>query len=127
RTNKVGKEELVAMWAALKAYLEQDHAAQWREWEKRIETIAGAVATVKGGKSEKFVPPLANHTPHLRIRWDAGSGLSPSDVINRRRDGEPRIEVRPPVDGAVELSVWMLKPDEVAVVARRLRDALSGK
>jgi L-seryl-tRNA(Ser) seleniumtransferase len=107
--------------------MEQDHAAQWREWEKRIETIAAAVATVKGVKSEKFVPPLANHTPHLRIRWDAGIELSPTDVIKRLRDGEPRIEVRPPVEGAVELSVWMLKPDEVGVVSRRLREVLSGK
>jgi L-seryl-tRNA(Ser) seleniumtransferase len=127
RTNKVGKEELVGMWAAVKAYLAQDHAAQWREWEKRIETITTSVATVKGVKTEKFVPPLANHTPHLRISWDATIGLTPRDVIERLRKGEPRIEVRPPVEGAVELSVWMLKPEEVAVVGRRLREVLVGK
>jgi L-seryl-tRNA(Ser) seleniumtransferase len=127
RTNKVGKEELVGMWAAVKAYLEQDHTAQWREWEKRIETIAAAVAKVKGVKSEKFVPPLANHTPHLRITWEKTIGLMATEVIKRLREGEPRIEVRPPVQGAIELSVWMLKADEVAVVARRLREVLSGK
>src|SRR6185437_10330646 len=55
RTNKVGKEELVGMWAALKAYLEEDHKAVWREWEKRVEAIAAAVTTVKGVKVEKFV------------------------------------------------------------------------
>src|SRR5262249_48724142 len=64
RTNKVGKEELVGMWAALKLYLEQDHTAVWREWEKQIETISALVTAVKGVKAEKFVPPLANHTPH---------------------------------------------------------------
>jgi L-seryl-tRNA(Ser) seleniumtransferase len=127
RTNKVGKEELVGMWAALKAYLERDQAALWREWEKRIESIAVAVGAVKGVKTEKFVPPLANHTPHLRITWDAGTRLTPGEVIQRLREGEPRIEVRPPVEGAVELCVWMLKPDEVSVVSRRLREVLSGK
>jgi L-seryl-tRNA(Ser) seleniumtransferase len=127
RTNKVGKEELVGMWAAMKTYLEQDHGSQWREWEKRIERIAATVETVKGVKTEKFVPPLANHTPHLRVSWDAGIGLTPGDVIKRLREGEPRIEVRPPVEGAVELSVWMLKAEETAVVARRLREVLSRK
>ncbi len=128
RTNKVGKEELVGMWAALKLYLEQDHAAQWREWEKRARTIAELVATVPGVKAEPFVPPLANHVPHLRITWDAERvALTPEEVIRRLRDGEPRIEVRPPAGGAVELSVWMLKPDEVAVVGRRLRDVLGRK
>jgi L-seryl-tRNA(Ser) seleniumtransferase len=125
RTNKVGKEELVGMWAALEAYLKEDHEAVWREWEKRAETITALVTKVKGVKVEKFVPPLANHTPHLRITWAAERGLTPADVIKRLREGSPRIEVRPPVEGAVELSVWMLKPEEVTIVGRRLADALS--
>src|SRR5262245_24999674 len=70
RTNKVGKEEIVGMWAALRRFLKQDHAAVWREWEKRVQTIAGLVESVKGVKTEPFVPPIANHTPHLRITWD---------------------------------------------------------
>jgi L-seryl-tRNA(Ser) seleniumtransferase len=125
RTNKVGKEELVGMWAALKAYLAEDHAAVWRDWEKRIETIAGVVTMVKGVKVEPFVPPLANHTPHLRITWDVGgAGLTPADVIKQLREGEPRIEVRPPIEGGIEVAVWMLKPDEVPIVGRRLREVL---
>jgi L-seryl-tRNA(Ser) seleniumtransferase len=128
RTNKVGKEELVGMWAALAAYLKRDHAAVWRQWEKRIEAITALVKTVKGVKVDKFVPPLANHTPHLRITWDAETiPITPADVIKRLREGEPRIEVRPEVEGSVELSVWMLKPEEVQVVGRRLRDVLSRK
>jgi L-seryl-tRNA(Ser) seleniumtransferase len=125
RTNKVGKEELVGMWAALEAYLKQDHAAVWREWERRAEAIAAQVRRVKGVKAETFVPPLANHTPHLRVTWEARAGLTPADVIRRLREGDPPVEVRPPVEGAVELSVWMLEPEEVAVVGRRLREVLS--
>jgi L-seryl-tRNA(Ser) seleniumtransferase len=128
RTNKVGKEELVGMWAALKAYLEQDQAALWREWEKRVKAIAEQARAVKGVKAEPFVPPLANHTPHLRLTWDSAKvGVTPADVIKGLREGEPRIEVRPPIAGGVELSVWMLKPEEVAVVGRRLREVLRGK
>jgi L-seryl-tRNA(Ser) seleniumtransferase len=124
RTNKVGKEELVGMWAALEAYLKEDHAAVEREWDRRIETIAAEVKTVRGVKTERYVPPLANHTPHLRITWDIATGPTPAEVIKALRAGEPSIEIRPPIEGAIELSVWMLKPDEAAVVARRLREVL---
>jgi L-seryl-tRNA(Ser) seleniumtransferase len=121
RPCKVGKEELVGMWAALKTYLEQDHAALWREWEKRIHTLCSMLKAVKGVKTESFVPPLANRTPHLRLSWDAERiPLTPDEVVKRLREGEPRIEVRPPVPGAVELSVWMLAPEEVSLVGARL-------
>ena len=39
------------------------------------------VAKVKGVKTEKFVPPLANHVPHLRITW--AGGPTPAEVIRR--------------------------------------------
>jgi L-seryl-tRNA(Ser) seleniumtransferase len=127
RTNKVGKEELVGMWAAVQAYLAEDHKAVWREWEKHIATIAELVK-VKGVTVEKFIPPLANHTPHLRLLWDAGAlGLTPAEVIRRLREGAPPIEVRPPIEKGIELSVWMLKPEEVPIVGRRVQEALSRK
>ena len=124
RTNKVGKEEIVGMWAALRRFLKQDHAAVWAEWEKRVQTIADLVTTVKGVKTEKFVPPIANHTPHLRLTWDAGLGVTPAEVAKRLREGTPRIEVRPIIAEALEVSVWMLEPGEERIVGERLRDAL---
>jgi L-seryl-tRNA(Ser) seleniumtransferase len=125
RTNKVGKEELVGMWAALEHYLKQDHAALGREWEQRVQTIAGLVASVKGVKTEAFVPPIANHVPHLRITWDpAALGLTPADVIRQLRDGEPRIEIRPAVQESIEVAVWMLEPGEEQIVGQRIRDIL---
>jgi L-seryl-tRNA(Ser) seleniumtransferase len=124
RTNKVGKEEMVGLWAALRLFLKQDHAAVWRDWEKRVETIVELVGAVKGVKTEKFVPPIANHSPHLRITWDAALGLTPAEVAKRLHDGTPRIEVRPINGEALEVSVWMLEPGEERVVGERLRDVL---
>jgi L-seryl-tRNA(Ser) seleniumtransferase len=127
RTNKVGKEEIVGMWAALRRFLAQDHDKTWREWEERIQSIADLVTTVKGVKTEKFVPPIANHTPHLRITWDTSAGLKPAEVAKRLREGSPRIEVRPIIGEALEVSAWMLEPGQERVVGERLRDVLKGR
>jgi L-seryl-tRNA(Ser) seleniumtransferase len=125
RTNKVGKEELVAMWAALEHYLKQDHDALWREWDRRVQTIAELVGKVKGVRTERFVPEIANHVPHLRISWKtSGTGLAPDQVVKQLRAGDPGIEIRPIVEDAIEVAVWMLEPGEEQVVGKRLVEIL---
>jgi len=122
RTNKVGKEEIVGLWAALELFLKQDPKERWREWEARCAAIAGLVTSAKGVKAETFVPEIANAVPHLKITWDRA--LKPADVVKRLRDGEPRIEVRPVIGDWLEVAVWMLEPEEVDLVGRRLQEAL---
>jgi len=125
RTNKVGKEEIVGMWAALDYYIKQDHKAVWRDWEKRCKTVADLVASVKGVKTEIFIPEISNAVPHLRITWDfAATGLQPREVVKQLREGDPRIEVRPGAREAIEVAVWMLDPGEEQIVGRRLREIL---
>jgi len=124
RTNKVDKEDIVGMWAAVEAFSKEDHAAVWKEWEKRVQTIAGMAATIQGVKTETFVPPIANHVPHLRLTWDV-SKLKPADVIKQLRDGEPKIEVRPAIAEGLEVSVWMLQPGQAEIVGKRLAAVLA--
>ncbi|MBY0525644.1 MAG: hypothetical protein K2R98_19725 [Gemmataceae bacterium] len=128
RTNKAGKEEIVGMWAALDRFLKLDHKAVWNEWEKRVQTIAALVGEVKGVKTEKFVPPIANHSPHLRINWDEkDSGVTAEEVVKQLREGAPRIEVRPGVATGLEVAVWMLEPGEEQIVGKRIREILHKK
>src|SRR5260370_13164061 len=124
RTNKVGKEEIVGLRAALRHFLKQDHAAVWREWENRVQAIADLVGGVKGVTTEKCVPPIANHTPHLRITGDTAL-VKPADLVKPLREGPPPTELRPVIGDAVELSVWMLEPGEERIVGERIRDALN--
>jgi uncharacterized pyridoxal phosphate-dependent enzyme len=125
RTNKVGKEELVAMWVALERFVKLDHAALWRDWERRVQTIAGLVSEVNGVKAERLVPPIANHVPHVRISWDfKATGLMPADVAARLRAGEPPIEIRSDVPGAIQVAVWLLEPGQDEIVGKRIRDIL---
>jgi len=125
RGMKVNKEELLGMMVALELYYRRDHEAEWREWEKRVGVVRGAVSSIKGVESEMFVPEIHYRVPHVRIRWNQMAiRLSVSDVIRRLREGEPSIEVRPNTSDGLELGVWMLEAGEVEIVARRVREAL---
>ena len=70
RTNKVNKEELIAMLVALEVFLDRDHDAVWRSWEDKCRLIASAVEKMDDVETEIFVPEIANAVPHLRIKWD---------------------------------------------------------
>jgi L-seryl-tRNA(Ser) seleniumtransferase len=124
RTNKVDKEDIVGMWAAVERFMKLDHEAVWREWEKRVQTIADALAPLKHVQTERFVPPIANHVPHLRVHWDI-SRLTPTTVVKQLRDGEPRIEIRAVIKDGIEVSVWMLETGQEQIVGKRLREVLA--
>jgi len=125
RGMKVNKEEMLGMLVALELYLAKDHLAEQREFEARAEVIRSGVATVPGIKAEIFVPEVANHVPHVRISWDeAARGMTASDAVNGLRAGEPSIGTRSEGDALV-VGVWMMRPGDEKIVARRLRDVLA--
>jgi len=124
---KVNKEEMLGLLAAIELYLETDHEAEGREFEKRAEEIRKSAAAVSGVKAEIFVPEVANHVPHVRVSWDAKAiGMTAADAVKALRDGEPSIGTRSEGDALV-FGVWMMRPGEEKVVARRLRQVLDRK
>jgi D-glucosaminate-6-phosphate ammonia-lyase len=127
RGMKVNKEEMLGMLAAVEAYVKKDHAREQRDFERRAETIRAAAASVAGVKAEVFVPEIANHVPHIRISWDpAASRLTAADAVNALRGGDPSIGTRSEGEALV-VGVWMMRPGEDKVVARRLRQVLAAR
>jgi L-seryl-tRNA(Ser) seleniumtransferase len=124
RGMKVNKEELLGMMVAVELYLKRDHAAEWREWEKRVKLIADAVGRLPGVTTEVWIPEIANHVPHLRVKWDATvRKTTVQDVARQLREGQPSIEVTPTAD-ILTIGVWMMQPGEAQVVGRRLKEVL---
>jgi L-seryl-tRNA(Ser) seleniumtransferase len=120
---KVSKEEMVAMMVALELYLERDHLAEWREWERRVDVIRERLASVPGVTTERFIPQIANQVPHARIRWDQRiATVSPDEIVRQLREGDPSIEVVPVPNtaGGLEVASWMLRPGEAETIGRRL-------
>jgi L-seryl-tRNA(Ser) seleniumtransferase len=125
RGMKTNKEEMLGMLVALDLFLKKDHAREGSEFQSRAEAIQKSASSVAGVTAEIFVPPIANHVPHVRITWDAAAkGLTPADVVKALRDGEPSIGTRAENESLV-IGVWMMKPGEDRIVARRLREVLA--
>jgi L-seryl-tRNA(Ser) seleniumtransferase len=123
RGMKVNKEELLGMLVALQTFVAKDHAAERRDYDKRAETIRAAVAAVPGVKAEVFVPEVANNVPHIRITWDGADDKAAAAVVKAAKDGEPSIGIRSE-NKALVIGVWMMRPGEDKIVAKRLRQLL---
>lgn len=132
RGMKVNKEEMIGMMAALEVYLKRDADAEWKEWERRakliIDTVTKANAAIKG---EIYVPPVANHVPTVRLKWEKSAfKLVADDVRKQLREGTPSIEITPGSSPATattqefSIGVWQLQPGEAEVVANRLKDVI---
>ena len=128
RGMKVSKEDMVAMWAAVERFVNLDHEAEQREWEKRIATIENALASIPTIETKRIVPPIANRVPHLLILWDEQRvRVTPLQVKEQLASGEPSIataRVHGTGDRGFLVSVFMLKPNEETIVAARLHQVL---
>jgi L-seryl-tRNA(Ser) seleniumtransferase len=124
RGMKVNKEEIFGMYAALEHYIHYDHEAEWKIWQANIDTIEKAVKSVKGVTTRVFVPKLGNVTPTLELVWDTNR-LSIKDLQERLRKGDPSIEVMPNEDKAIHITVWVMRPGQEKMVAKRLKEEFS--
>jgi L-seryl-tRNA(Ser) seleniumtransferase len=137
RGMKVAKEQIIGMVAAVDWFLEQGDEKMQAEFQRRADRIARIVKDIPSVTSDVFVPPVANHVPHLLIRYDQQRvKIAPKEVAEELRQGTPSIELNPatgsshassglPTDGnTIVVGVWMLEPGEDLIVARRLHEVL---
>jgi uncharacterized pyridoxal phosphate-dependent enzyme len=125
RPMKVNKEEMFGMYAALKAYLERDHKKEWEEWLQRAKHISSELEAVQSVKTETIVDPgPANAFPSLKVTWDQGKiKIKPEEVRSALKSGTPSIVAGGKGDHLL-IGVVLLRPDQVDVVAGRVRSIL---
>lgn len=124
RGMKVNKEEILGMYVALDEYIKKDHDKEWKEWEDKVAYVAGEVEKIDGVTTDVSVPPIANHTPYLKISWDDSIQLTREQMQEKLRLGEPSIEVISGGDQAISMTVFMLRPKEEKIVAKRIAEEL---
>jgi L-seryl-tRNA(Ser) seleniumtransferase len=124
RGMKVNKEEVLGMYMALEAFMNIDHDAEYKMFEKRIDRIKQAVDQVPGITTVVSHPKLGNVTPTLNITWDKAKISKDGNQLREDlRKGMPSIEV---VGGKDNLSVtaWSMQEGEDKIVAVRLQEVL---
>lgn len=124
RGMKVNKEEMLGLLMAVERYLSIDHEKEKKEFDRRAELIRKSATSVAGVKAESFVPPIANHVPHLKITWDPNKvKLTNVEAIKLLRDGQPSIGLLNLGEG-IQVGVWMMQPGEAEIVAKRIHEVL---
>jgi uncharacterized pyridoxal phosphate-dependent enzyme len=120
RCAKVGKEEIIGMVKALELYLNEDHEALNKEWQRRLESISAQITRIPGVTTTYSVPDVANHVPHMEIKWDPSHiSLDPRDAYKALRGGEPSIVLGSNPNG-LGMNSFMLQPGEEKIIADHL-------
>ena len=129
RMMKVGKEDMMAMLAAVERFVRLDHRAEWEEMERRIGVIERELLAIPTVECERIVPTLANHQPHLIIDWDKSRiRLSHQQVTDALMAHVPPIQIgRVGETGnkGILISVLALNAGEEQIIADTLRTILT--
>ncbi|HEX4228266.1 MAG TPA: aminotransferase class V-fold PLP-dependent enzyme [Bryobacteraceae bacterium] len=138
RGMKVAKEQIIGMVAAVDWFLSQTDEGMQAEFHRRAERIISELKGIPTMTHEIFVPPVANHVPHLVLRYDVDKvRKGPLEVADMLRKGTPSIELNPATghksgsagldnnENAIVIGVWMLEPGEDLIVGRRLKEVLA--
>ncbi len=137
RGQKVAKEQIVGMVAAVDWLLSQSDDGMESEFRARAQKIADHLKDVPSLQAQIYVPEVANHVPTLLLRYDQKKvNISPWRVAEILRNGSPSIELHPatgdpepgiPSDvNTIVVGVWMLQQGQDLLVAERLHEVLVG-
>src|SRR5215472_4907028 len=130
RSQKVGKEEIIGMIKALELYLKDDQEALNKEWQRRLEVISAKITGLPSVTTSYFVPDIANHVPHMEIRWDpARIKLAPREANAALRSSKPSIVLSTSEKHCGEyaglaMCSFMLQPGEENIIADKLYELL---
>ncbi|HET9279424.1 MAG TPA: aminotransferase class V-fold PLP-dependent enzyme, partial [Flavitalea sp.] len=132
RDNKVGREEMMGMLAAVEAWTKRDHAAEWKTWLSWLDHIASKVSKIEGVTTAVFEPTeLSNKSPVLNISWDPLKlNITGEEAAEEMGRNKPRIAVGGrSEEGKTSLSVTtgQMQPGNHKIVADRIYQVLSQK
>lgn len=137
RDNKVGREEMIGMLAAVEAWVIMDHEAQWKKWLSFLDTISKKLGKLDGIKTTVQEPTeLSNHSPVLVVSWDpAKRNLTGEELAEVLGHTVPRIAVGSGgsnqkdagASTSIDITTGQMQAGEELVVADRIFELLSQK
>ena len=132
RDNKVGREEMMGMLAAVEAWVKRDHAAEWKTWLSWLDNIAQKVSKIEGVTTSVFEPTeLSNKSPVLNIYWDpAKLNITGEEVAEELGRNKPRVAIGGETKEdktSINITTGQMQPGNDKVVSDRIYAVLSQK
>lgn len=127
RGQKVNKEEILGMYAALHRFINLDHKKEWQMWENKIAFIAGQIKSIPGVSTSTHIPEsLDNQMPTLKVTWDPNKiKVTNVEMGERLRKGNPSVEVISwEAPNTLRCGMHVLEAGEEKIVASRLKEEL---
>jgi L-seryl-tRNA(Ser) seleniumtransferase len=125
RSMKVGKEEIMGMLAAIEVWRDNyDLEGEYERWRGWLRTMAAALNSIDGMKTELKPPAGASPFPVLEVEWDRMKiGYNAGQVGEMLLNGKPRIMSHAEGEGyGFRIRPVAMKPGEDKIVARRLAE-----
>lgn len=133
RDNKVGREEMIGMMAAVEDWIKRDHAGDWKKWLGWLDTISKKITPIDGVKTEVYEPAgLSNKSPVLYVKWETNKlNINSFELAEELGRNKPRIALasRGETDGisSVSITTGQIQAGEEKIIADRLFEVLSKK
>jgi len=139
RDNKVGREEMLGMLAAVEAWVKRDHEGEWKTWLSWLDLISRRVTAIDGVTTEvRERTGLSNRSPSLVISWDpARLHITGQDLAEELAKTKPRIAVGAGGGGrgstpdpsvtSISVTAWMMQPGDDKIAAERIHSLLARK
>ena len=132
RDNKVGKEEMMGMLAAVESWVTRDHVEKMKTWHTYLENVSQKVLSINGLKTS-FIEPegLNNRSPLLTITWNPEQfNITGPEVAEQLAANKPRIAVHSNLSGesgntSISVCAGQMQPGNDKVVANRIVEVLS--
>lgn len=133
RDNKVGREEMIGMMAAVEDWVKRDHDADWKKWLTWLDVIKKRLSPIAGLKTEIIERKLLdNKTPVLKVSWDPKvmhiNGFELAEKLGRNK---PRIAVWAEDESVNEsffnITSGQMQEGEEKIVAERVYAIFSEK
>lgn len=126
RGQKVSKEEIFGLIAALDAFLAEDEAAETAAYRKQMQLVVDQIAEVPGILARVEHNPPNHRIPHAVVYFQPGwKGPRRSEVQRRLLEGEPRVYVQTiGIKDELYVDPMNIQQGELETVARRVREVL---
>ena len=123
---KAGKEEIVGLMAAVRWYLDLDHAALMQTCEDQVATVLRAFANTPGVQARRSFPNEAGQPmPRAELLIDeAALGISRDAILEQLMNGDPAVSLAPSPDNGVYINPQTLRPGEEHIVIERIKEIL---